>query len=370
MHSEFLFLCPRFVFRRRLSVLLALVLVAVSTSAKTQQPAPNGPPPALVQVAEAQQMQMAPTVWLPGTIVSRDDARIAAEVEGRLVEVAEVGLRVVTSDPVARIDDTELKIEFAEVRAVLLRERAKLQFAEQELSRLKSLADKGLVTKSRLDQARAERDAARGEWQVARARLDAAEDRLADTVIRAPFAGVVAERYRRAGERVGVGSEVIRLVSPDSLEAQTHVPPSSLPHVTIGSELRVRFNPSETGARVRAVVPVGDDRSRLYEVRLTLYTVHWPAGTLVRVSVPTAKPKQVVAVPRDALVLRQTGVSVFRVGEDNTAQMVAVTTGLAEEEMIEVYGDIAPGDRIITRGGERLRPGQPLEIMAPMTPKP
>ncbi len=360
----------RIVLRRLCAAFAVFAFAAVSQSAHTQDKTPTAPPPALVQVAEAQQIHMAPTVWMPGAIVSRDDARVAAEVEGRLVEVADVGERVAGNDPIARIDDTDLKIEFAEARAVLLRERAKLQFAEQERSRLQGLAGKGLVTKSRLDQARAERDAAQGEWQVARARLDAAEDRLADTVLRAPFAGVVAERYRRSGERVDVGTEVLRLVSPESLEAQTRVPPSSLPHVTIGSAMRVRANPSETDARVRAVVPVGDDRSRLYEVRLTLDNVHWPAGTVVRVSVPTAKPRSVVAVPRDALVLRQDGVSVFRVGDDHTAQLIPVTTGLADESMIEVHGDIAPGDRVITRGGERLRPGQPLKLMPPVKPKP
>jgi RND family efflux transporter MFP subunit len=322
-----------------------------------------------VKVVAAKQMHMAPTVWLPGSIVSRDDARVAAEVDGRLVSVAEVGTHASTGDPVARIDDTELKILRAEAEAVVLRERAKRQFAEQELSRLKSLTGKGLVTKSRLDQARAERDAAHGEWRVARARLDGAQDRLNDTTIAAPFAGVVAERYRRVGERVSAGDEVIRLVSPDSLEAQVRIPPASLPHVTLGTEVRVRANPAQTNAQVRSVVPIGDDRSRLYDVRLTLQDTHWPAGTTVRVSVPIAKPKQVVAVPRDALVLRSSGVSVFRVGDDGKAQLIRVDTGLAEGGMIEVIGNINPGDQVITRGGELLRPGQALQIMPNQIPE-
>lgn len=350
-------------FRRLLAAATVLVLILAPSWGQVEQTAPAGPPPALVKVALATHLHMAPTVWLPGAIVSRDDARVAAEVDGRLVNVAEVGSRVNTGDPLARIDDTELKILKAEAAAMVLRERAKRQFAEQELVRLKSLAEKGLITKSRLDQARAERDAAHSEWQVAKARLDGAQDRLNDTVIAAPFAGVVAERYRRAGERVSAGDEVVRLVSPDSLEAQVHIPPASLPHVTLGTEVQVRANPSQTNAQVRSVVPVGDDRSRLYDVRLTLQDAHWPVGTTVRVAVPTAKPKQVVAVPRDALVLRSSGVSVFRVGDDGKAQLVRVDTGLAEGEMIEVMGDIKPGDQVITRGGELLRPGQALTIM-------
>ncbi len=356
-------------FHRLLAAAAVVVLLPVPSWGQAKQPSPAGPPPALVRVAEAKQMYMAPTVWVPGSIVSRDDARVAAEVDGRLVSVAEVGARVSTGDQLARIDDTELKILKAEAEAVVLRERAKRQYAEQELSRLKRLTGKGLVTKSRLDQARAERDAAHGESQVAKARLDGAQDRLNDTIIAAPFSGVVAERYRRVGERVSAGDEVIRLVSPESLEAQVRIPPASLPHVTLSTEVLVRANPTQTNAQVRSVVPVGDDRSRLYDVRLTLQDAHWPAGTTVRVSVPTAKPKQVVAVPRDALVLRSSGVSVFRVGEDGKAQLIRVDTGLAEGEMIEVIGNINPGDQVITRGGELLRPGQALKIMPDQTLK-
>ncbi len=357
------------VFRCLRAAAVALVLLPVLSWGQTEQRSPGGSRPALVKVAIAKQMRMAPTVWLPGSIVSRDDARVAAEVDGRLVGVAEVGARVNTGDQLARIDDSELKILKVEAEAVVLRERAKRQFAEQELSRLKSLAGKGLVTKNRLDQARAQRDAADGEWQVAKARLDGAQDRLNDTIIAAPFPGVVAERYRRVGERVSAGDEVIRLVNPESLEAQVRIPPASLPHVTLGAEVRVRANPSQTNAQVRSVVPIGDDRSRLYDVRLTIRDAYWPAGTTVRVAVPTAKPKQVVAVPRDALVLRPSDVSVFRVGEDGKAELLRVRTGLAEGELIEVIGDIQPDDQVITRGGELLRPGQALQIMPDEKPQ-
>jgi RND family efflux transporter MFP subunit len=347
----------------RFCIALSTVLALPASPAWGQSPAQPAQPPALVQVVSAKHVQMAPTVWLPGAIVSRDDARVAAEVAGRLVHVADIGQRVDVGEPLASIDDTELKLERAEAEAVVLRERAKKQFAEQELNRLSGLVDKGLVTRSRLDQARAERDAAHGEWRATGARLDRVLDRLSRTTIRAPFAGVVAERYRRLGEHVDAGDEVVRLVSPESREAQVQVPPASLPHVTLGTEVRVKANPAQTTATVQSLVPVGDDRSRLYEVRLALRDNYWPVGTTVRVAVPTAKPREVVAVPRDALVLRLTGVSVFRVGEDGRAQLVPVQTGVADGAWIEVVGDLGAGDAVVTRGGERLRPGQPIQVM-------
>ncbi|MDH3282506.1 MAG: efflux RND transporter periplasmic adaptor subunit, partial [Gammaproteobacteria bacterium] len=117
-------------------------------------------------------------------------------------------------------------------------------------------------------------------------------------------------------------------------------------------------------------VPIGDDRSRLYEVRLSLPddTV-WPAGTSVRVAVPTATPRTVTAVPRDALVLRQEGVMVYRVTAGEVAEGVAVETGIASGSWIEVSGAIQPGDRVITRGGERIRSGQSVTIMPGWSPE-
>ncbi len=347
----------------------ATVAILIVPHAFAQNGGPPSPPPALVQIDTARETEMAPTVWAPGTLVSRDDARVAAEVDGRLVAVAEIGTRVAAGESLARIDATELNIERTEAEAVVLRERARTEFAEQEWNRLKGLAEKGLVTKNRLDQAYSALNASRGESRVASARLNLVQDRLARTVIRAPFAGVVANRYHRVGERVDEGDEVLRLVSPDSLEVQVFIPPATLPHVTLGTAVTVASNPAERVATVRSLVPIGDDRSRLYEVRLSLpESTNWPAGTSVRVAVPTATPKTVTAVPRDALVLRQEGVLVYRLSADDTAESVPVETGVASGPWIEVTGAIRPGDRVIVRGGERIRPGQPVTIMEPIGP--
>jgi hypothetical protein len=78
--------------------------------------------------------------------------------------------------------------------------------------------------------------------------------------------------------------------------------------------------------------------------------------------VPTAKPRKVLAIPRDALVLRRDGTTVYRVDAEGLAQRVPVTTGIAVGPLIEVDG-IQSGDRVVIRGGERLRPGQSVTII-------
>jgi hypothetical protein len=114
---------------------------------------------------------------------------------------------------------------------------------------------------------------------------------------------------------------------------------------------------------VRAIVPVGDTASRTIEVRLSLPSGAAFVGDAARVLIPSAAPRQVVAVPRDALVLREDNTYVFKVDKKDQAQRVAVETGSEDGLMVEVRGPIAAGERVIVRGAERLETGQKVRAV-------
>ena len=323
--------------------------------------AQQGPPPAPVVVAEATEQVLAPVTRFPGSVISRNDSRLAAEEEGRLVEVADVGTMVAAGDIVAHIDDTLLRQELAEDKTEVTRELARLEYYDRQVKRLEKLATGNNVAQNQLDEATSNRSVTRSELAAARARVSLTQERLRRFVVRAPFPGVVTERLMQAGEWAETGKPVARLVDSKSVEVQVWVPVSSLAFIEVGSVLPLEANPHSTTGKVRAIVPVGDDRSRLYELRLAITDNQWSAGQTLRVAVPTAAPKSVVAVHRDALVLRRSGTTVYRILPDNTAEAVTVHTGIASGELIEVSG-ISPGDQVVIRGGERLRPGQNVQV--------
>ena len=347
----------------------AAVLLAASLSAFVAAPAfgqgsgdSKGPPPAPVVVAVAESRMLAPVTWYPGTVISRNRARLAAEVQGRLVWVADVGAVIAEGEVVARLDDALLRQSLVEDEAAVSREQARLTFLDAQVKRLRKLVTQNTATRSRLDEAVAERDVARSEMRAARARVALTGERLRRTQIKAPFGGIVTERLRQSGEWAESGDTVVRLVDAQSLEVQLWIPVAALAFVREGSELALESNPSKTVGKVRAIVPVGDNRSRLYELRLGIDGQSWPVGQDVRVAIPTATARAVIAIPRDALVLRRDGAAVYRVGENDLADRVAVTPGIAQGDLIEVDG-ITAGDRVVIRGGERLRPGQPVAVM-------
>jgi multidrug efflux pump subunit AcrA (membrane-fusion protein) len=82
----------------------------------------------------------------------------------------------------------------------------------------------------------------------------------------------------------------------------------------------------------------------------------------VRVDLPAARQAAGLLVPRDAVIVRADGAHVFRVGKDSLAERVSVRVGSGDKERVDVTGPLAAGDRVIVRGGERLRPGQQVKV--------
>jgi RND family efflux transporter MFP subunit len=324
--------------------------------------AQGGQGPALVRVAEASVQALTPVTLVPGTVVSRFDARLAAEVDGRLESVADVGTAVAAGDPVATIEDTVLRLRHDELVAEVARAEARLEYLAAEEKRFQRLADSNLAAATQLDQTRADRAVAQGDLRVAQSRLAQNEDQLARTVIRAPFDGVVVERLMMPGERVSDNSNVVRLVDPVRLEVIARAPLDYYPWVRPGERLELRSQQRRLQAPVRTVVAVGDRDTHQFEMRIDLEGGAFPVGQTLRVAVPMAEVRDVLAVPRDALVLRPEGASVFVVGDDGAVRRVSVQTGVGAGEQIEVRGALSAGDTVVIRGNERLQPGQQVTV--------
>ena len=109
---------------------------------------------------------------------------------------------------------------------------------------------------------------------------------------------------------------------------------------------------------------MGDDISRLYELRLNFENPDWTVGYAVRVAVPMSNKRKILAVPRDAIVLRPNDIKVFKINADGVAESITVELGIAQDNLIEIIGDIRPGDVVVIRGNERLRDGQKVLLQA------
>jgi RND family efflux transporter MFP subunit len=337
-----------------LAALAASSLAAGAAWAQEQPPAP-------VTVEQVKKGSLATTVAATGTVVSRNDARLAAEVAGRLDWVAEPGARVEKGAPLARVDTRAFELQLRENDAQISRLAANSELLDTQLARLNALPA-GIASKSQIDEAAARLAMARHELEEARAARETTRHQIARAVIRAPFPGHVAERIRQLGEFVAAGTEVVRLTDTGNVEVVARAPVADAGHLAKGQLVSVRGGDKVQQSRIRAIVPVGDERSRMMEVRIAMESAGWPIGSAVRVDLPAARQSAGLMVPRDAVIVRADGAHVFRIGKGNVAERIPIRVGNGDSKQVEVTGALAAGDRVIVRGGERLRNGQVVVV--------
>jgi RND family efflux transporter MFP subunit len=340
---------------------LGLIVILLATANGHALAQGWGEAPGVV-TAQVRMEMLAPSVEVPGTVVSRFDSRLASELAAKLVWIAEVGTDVKKGASIARLEDFTFKIREMEAQALVDREQARVTFLESDLKRLEELSERNLSAKSQYDRTVSDLAVARSDQRIAEAQLGYAKIAMYVTEIRAPFDGVVTERLRNLGERLNVADEVLRLVDPKSLEVVARAPLSTVNFIKKGDVLSIGNDYRTGDAPIRTIVPFGNPQSHMFEVRLDADADLWTVGESVRLTMPTAAAKEVLAIPRDALVLRREGASVFKVTDESTVVQVKVIVGLGAGTLIEVFGDLVAGDEVVVRGAEGLSDGMLVAV--------
>jgi len=339
-----------------------LIIPLIDLDADASAPPKPEAPSAVVGVAPAVRTELAPRHWAPGSVISRRDARVASEQAGRVIQVAEVGQHLRAGQALAILDDTALRLREREGQADLARIQAQLDLATRQEQRYAQLSAQQNIARAQYEQLRADRDTLVQERARAQALLAQTRHQRTQMTVRAPFAGVVVERQVQSGEYVTTGATVARLVDTAAQEVRVRAPVDLARYLAVGTAVLVRVGGAERPHPVSALVPVGDESSRQLELRIAMGPAELPVGSAVEVGMPSAANRPVVAVPRDAVILRREGDFVLRIGRDGTAERLDVETGMQVGELVEVAGKVTPGDRLIVRGGERVQPGQSVTI--------
>jgi RND family efflux transporter MFP subunit len=209
---------------------------------------------------------------------------------------------------------------------------------------------------------------------------EAAVERLKDQLdrhsVRAPFDGVVVAERTEVGEWLSVGDPVVDVVSLGEVEVRVGVVEDQVGGLRKGSRAVVTVGAlpgREFEGKVHAVVPRGDERTRTFpvDVRVPNPTENGnnplKPGMFARVSLEIGAPRPATLVPKDAIVLGGPAPMVHVVvpgaeGAPATTRPVPVRTGVALDGMIAVEAELQPGDLVVTRGNERVRPGQQIVV--------
>ena len=328
------------------------------------QAQPQGPPPALVEVAQIVHGEAEPMVEFVGTVYYARKSDVAAEVEGVVEEVFfEEGYRVKNAEPLvslgADILDTVISATRADYELVLV----ELQQAQKELNKREPLFKEGSVSESAYDEYFFKSKMLQNRSMSLKASLDRLLLEKKKKKILAPFDGIVVQKNAEKGEWVDNGGMVAVIADDSSVDIVVNVPAEMLKYLKPGKELAINIDNEKSTGRFLSFVPKGDVATRTFDVKIRLKnTTGLIEGMEARALIPSAEKMDGLKAPRDAL-LDRFGQNIVWLVKDSTAKMVPVQVTGYDGMFVGIVGaGLENGDMVVIKGNERLREGQAVTI--------
>lgn len=346
-----------------LFVLIVFVYLAVPLAAQQ----PPAMPPAPVGFTPAREHSIRGQVRLSGTVESEITSTVAGQVPGLVVEFpVRVGDRVKKGQVLAKLRTETFEIRRRAAEAELNEAEARRKLAERNLNRAQELFDSKVFSQKELDDSLYEFNAWQGRIDKLQADIAAIDDDLKRCVIVAPFDGVVLKKGTEVGEWMKDGNPVVDLMSVDDLQVSVDVPEQYYSKFRPGNRVTMTFDAlggNAMLATVRTVVPNADPQARTFPVKLSFDNKAGKvaAGMLAEITFSGGDAYGATIVPKDAIVNQGGRRFVYVIDENNAANPIPVETGAGVADWIEVRGPVRPGQRVVTRGNERLQAGQAVQ---------
>ncbi len=297
-------------------------------------------------------------------------ARVAGVVER--VRIAE-GQTVAAGESLAEIEPARYRLAVDSARANLQSAEARAAEARAGFKRRESAsqAQAGIIAPEDLDAARARVDQAVAEVAGAKAALARAELDLADSTVAAPIPGIIQVRQARTGAYAQPGTPIATLVRRDPLQLRFPVPIEDAARLSAGTKVRFTVAGLEKtfAATITLVAASADAASRLVQVVAQVEAGADPVrpGSFARVSIDLPAGEPLLAVPDLAVRPSERGFLMFVIDGDRDAAVARerkVETGpRATDGRIAIVSGVAPGERIVVRGGQALRDGVKVAIV-------
>jgi membrane fusion protein (multidrug efflux system) len=356
--------------------LLLAPLLGGCDEAPQQAAAPQAPPPA-VSVVKAEMRDLRPSVSFSGRVTALQKVDLLARIEGFLQKQNFTeGANVKAGDLLYVIEKAPYEAKVASAEGAVATARARYDRTEIELKRQTTLVAKDAAAQTKLDDARAARDEARGSLDKLIAELEQAKLQLSYTEIRAPIDGRIGRSLLTVGSFVSpqsgtlatiVAQDPIGVTFPVSQRDILKVREEKTTDATLWDiSVYLELGKGQRYAKPGKVdfVDVGvNTGTDAVDVRATFPN---PDGLLVDGQLVTAvveaeKPKPTVVVPMGAIQINQTGPFVLIVNAESKIEVRPVTLGGQTGNGVAVTQGLGEGERVVVEGAQKVRPGQAVE---------
>jgi membrane fusion protein (multidrug efflux system) len=305
------------------------------------------------------------TITVTGTLEADQRTELAANASGRVVRTfVERGDHVKAGEILAQLDARGATLTHTEAEANAKSMTDQLASVQAECTRYQALRQKGAITQQEYDRQASQCQTQASSEEAARARLADAARVVQDAAIRAPFAGVIGERFANVGDYVQASSKVVTLLVDDPLRLHISVPEPAIPfaHEGISVTFKTLALPDrEFSAKIkyvgREVRPT--TRDMIDEAVIDNHEHLLLPGTFVTVQLPVGDSAQAI-VPKSAVVGTDNGSTVYVIVDGRLEQRAAHTT-VSVDDGIAVSEGLKKGDRVVVNPAPDLKDGSRVQ---------
>lgn len=372
-------------FRIALVVLALLITGAfITIKIRSATPAPAATPAATVPTLEflaSDLIQVTPhdlrqTITVSGALRARNQAVVKAKVAGEIREVlVREGEAVTAGQVLIRIDGSEYQARIAQATGALQAARGQLEIASKARDNNRTLLDKGFISKNAFDNSASQYAIAQANIDSARGALDIAQKSLADTVLRAPIAGLISRRSVQPGEKVSADNLLLEIVDLRQMEMEASVPAPDIAQIKLGQPVSIHIDglsQAITGSVVR-INPTTEAGSRSI---LAYILINNPDGALRggmfgQAELTLSQKSGVLSVPQSA-IRQADGRAIVYVLENGVLTEKAVTLGLEGNDdngaAVEITAGLTSGAQIVKANLGNLQAGTPARLVPTTVP--
>lgn len=354
-----------------LATALPILLLACKPSEKAEDAA-NKPQVSLqaVSLAQASERELTRALVVSGPVSAVEEMQLGVELSGLRVTALHVdaGQAVKRGQLLLTLDHRMLDAELAQADAALREAEAAAGLARSHFARGENLANSQYISAMQLDELRAARTQGEARLGTARAARNTAALRRSFAELRAPADGIISKRLVQPGQVVMAGAELLRLIKNGRLEWRAELPAGQLGQVNVGDVIHLSApDGSALQGRVRAVSPGVDAATRTGTVYADLpagllQSRTLQAGTYLEGRIDSGIQK-VLAVPADAVLLRDGFPVVFVLDDKAQARLQRIETGERVDGFVEVKSGLAAGTQVVLEGAGFLTDGDKVRVL-------
>ena len=350
----------------------ALAVLAVALAGCNEQVAEKPAPARPVLVATAHYERATPERSFVGTVRPRIESDMGFRVPGKVAKrLVEVGQTVDVGQPLATLDEVDLKLQAEQATAELSAATGVLAQAAAAEQRAKDLRAKGWATDAQMDQARASADEARARLNRAERSVDLTKNSLSYATLEADARGVVTATLIEPGQVVAAGQTSIRVARFSEKEAVVAIPETLVGRAKTGSASVTLW--SEPGrkyaAKLREISPSADPATRTYLAKFSLPGAGDAVslGMTATLTLCDTASERVARLPLSALFNEGDKPSFYVVDDKGEITLKPVKVKSYESGDVVITGGIEEGEKVIALGVQKLDPSQKVRVVSALS---